>query len=141
MAAKRASPVKLFFSILWISILQWKFLALGIFSCCRLMPIPSASSKIFWPCSNYFDCVQYFLNMFKFFWLWSKVIFYLINLHIWAWSKLFDHIQIYWTRSKSFERSQFCFWTSKWIRHKSLKKWFIIKVINHSFKSNILIGY
>ena len=81
------------------------------------MPIPSASSKIFWPCSNFFDCVQYFLNKFKIFWPWPKVIFYLINLHIWSWSKIFDHIQIYWTRSKNFERSQFCFWTSRWIRH------------------------
>ena len=59
----------------------------------HLMPIPSASSKIFWPCSNFFDCVQYILNVFKFFWPWSKVIFYLVNLHIWAWSKIFDHIQ------------------------------------------------
>ena len=83
-----------------------------------LMPIPSASSKIFWPCSNFFDCVQYFLNTFKFFWPWSKVIFYLINLHIWSWSKIFDHIQIYWMWSKNFERSQFCFWTSRWIRHE-----------------------
>ena len=82
------------------------------------MPIPSASSKIFWPCSNFFDCVQYFLNTFKIFWPWSKVIFYLINLHIWAWSKMFDHIQIYWTWSKKFERSQFCFWTSRWIRQQ-----------------------
>ena len=42
---------------------------------------------------KYFDRVQYFLNMNKFFWPWSKVIFYLIDLHIWAWSKIFDHIQ------------------------------------------------
>ena len=26
------------------------------------MPFPSASSKIFWPCSTFFDRVQYFLN-------------------------------------------------------------------------------
>ena len=31
------------------------------------LPIPSASSKILWPCSNYFDSVQYLLNTFKFF--------------------------------------------------------------------------
>lgn len=55
-----------------------------------LMPIPSASSKIFWPCSNFFDCVQYFLNTFKFFWPWPKVIFYLINLHIWAYSNILN---------------------------------------------------
>ena len=29
------------------------------------MPIPSASSKILWPCSNFFDRVQYFFNIFK----------------------------------------------------------------------------
>ena len=33
-----------------------------------LMPNPSASSNIFWPCSNIFDRVQYFLNVFKHFW-------------------------------------------------------------------------
>ena len=34
----------------------------------RLMPNPSASSNIFWPCSNIFDRVQYLLNAFKYFW-------------------------------------------------------------------------
>ena len=57
----------------------------------RLMLIPAASSKIFWPCSNFFDRVQYFLKTFNFFLPWSKVIFYFINLHIWAWSEIFDH--------------------------------------------------
>ena len=33
----------------------------------QLMPNPSASSNIFGPCSNIFDCVQYFLNVFKYF--------------------------------------------------------------------------
>jgi hypothetical protein len=31
------------------------------------MPIPSASSKIFWLFSNFFEHVQYFLNTFNFF--------------------------------------------------------------------------
>ena len=31
------------------------------------MPNPSASSNIFCPCSKFFDCVQYFLNVFKYF--------------------------------------------------------------------------
>ena len=81
------------------------------------MPIPSASSKIFWPCSKCFDLIQYFLNLVKYFWAWSKVIFYLIILHVWAWSKIFDHIQKYWTRSKIFEHIQKIIWTSRWIRH------------------------
>ena len=58
-----------------------------------LMPTPSACSKLFWQCSHFSDCVQYFLYYFKFFLPLSKVIFYLTNLHIWAWSKIFDHIQ------------------------------------------------
>ena len=73
------------------------------------MPIPSASSKNVWPCSNFFDCVQYALNTFKFFWPWSKVIFYFINLHIWAWSKIFDHIQIYWSGQKILNAANFVF--------------------------------
>ena len=81
------------------------------------MPIPSASSKIFWPCSKCFDLIQYFLNLVKYFWAWSKVIFYLIILHNWAWSKIFEHIQKYWTRSKFFEHIQKRIWTSRWIRH------------------------
>ena len=84
----------------------------------QLMPIPSASSKIFWPCSQFFDLIQYFLNLVKYFWAWSNVIFYLIILHIWAWLKLFDHIQKYRTRSKFFEHIQEWIWTSRWIRHK-----------------------
>ena len=59
---------------------------------------------------KYFDHAQIFLTVSNIFWTSSKcfdrgqkVIFYLINLHIWAWSK-------------SFECSQFCFWTSRWIR-------------------------
>ena len=85
----------------------------------KSMPIPSASSKIifttfkfFWACSLFFEHSQIF-------WSWSKARFYLINLHIWAWSKIFEHIQKIlntvkniWTWSKNI-------WTSKWIRHKT----------------------
>ena len=78
---------------------------------CYFVPIPSASLKIFWPCSKIFDLIQYFLNLIKYFCAWSKVIFYLIILHIWAWSKIFDHIQKYWTRSKNFEHIQKVIWT------------------------------
>ena len=67
--------------------------------------------KFFWPCSIFFEYV-------KFFWPRLKVIFYLINFHIWAWSKIFEHIQKIlntvkniWTWSKNI-------WTSKWIRHQ-----------------------
>ena len=59
------------------------------------------------------------LNTFKFFWPWSKVAFYLINLHIWTWSK-------------NFERSQFCFWTSRWIRHKYLDFFFFFTFFIYS---------
>ena len=83
------------------------------------MPVPSASSKIifttfkfFWACSIFFERSQIF-------WSWSKARFYLINLHIWAWSKIFEHIQKIlntvkniWTWSKNI-------WTSRWIRHKN----------------------
>ena len=86
-----------------------------------IMPIPSASSKIifttfkfFWACSIFFEHSQIF-------WSWSKARFYLINFHIWAWSKIFEHIQKIlntvkniWTRSKNI-------WTSRWIRHKLSK--------------------
>ena len=82
-----------------------------------LMPYPSASSKIFWLCINFSDLVHYLLNTCNFFRPWSKVIFYLINLHILAWSNIFEHIQKYWTLSKNFECKQKYFWTSRWIRH------------------------
>ena len=51
---------------------------------------------------KYFDRVQYFLNMNNFFSPWSKMIFYLINLHIWARSKIFDHIQTVLNEVKNF---------------------------------------
>ena len=90
-----------------------------------LMPIPSASSKIiftmfkfFWACSIFFEHSQIF-------WSCSKARFYLINLHIWAWSKIFEHIQKIlntikniWTWSKNI-------WISRWIRHQN-KTWFWI---------------
>ena len=45
-----------------------------------IMPIPSVTSKIYGPCSNSFNCVQYLLNRINFFRPWSKVISYLITL-------------------------------------------------------------
>ena len=86
-------------------------------TCVIHLPVPSASSKIifttfkfFWACSIFFEHSQIF-------WSWSKARFYLINLHIWAWSKIFEHIQkilntvkYIWTWSKNI-------WTSRWIRH------------------------
>ena len=60
---------------------------------------------------NFFDNVQIFLTVCNIFSPWSKVTFYLINLHIWA--KIFDHIQKvlttfkkYWMQSKNFGRGQ-----------------------------------
>ena len=37
--------------------------------------------------------VQIFLSVFNIFWSWSKARFYLINLHIWERSKIFEQIQ------------------------------------------------
>ena len=114
------------------------------------MPVPSACSKniftafkFFWACSIFFEHSQIF-------WSWSKARFYLINLHIWAWSKIFEHIQKilntvkniwtwskniwtsrwirhvfkkYWTRSKKFEHSKNIFWTGRWNRHMLYVIW------------------
>ena len=52
--------------------------------------------------TNVFDCVQYFLITFKFFWPLSKVISYLINLHIWPWSKILNKIKKIWMQPKIF---------------------------------------
>ena len=38
----------------------------------------------------------------KMFWTWSKVRFYLINLHIWSWSNKFEHIPKLFTEVKNF---------------------------------------
>ena len=82
---------------------------------------------------KYFDHAQIFLTMcaiflntFKFCWPWSKVIFYLMNLHIWAWSKIFAHIQKILNVVKKFWTQPIFFWTSRWIRHEfiSVNEWF-----------------
>ena len=72
--------------------------------------------SIFYPIESC-KIVIYFFKHSQIFWSWSKARFYLINLHIWAWSKIFDHIQKIlntvkniWTWSKGI-------WTSRWIRH------------------------
>ena len=64
---------------------------------------------------KYFDHAQNVFTvfnifwMFKFFWSWLKVMFYLVNLHIWVWSKIFDLIQKYWMWSKKFNAANFIF--------------------------------
>ena len=37
-----------------------------------LLPDPSVSSKMFWTCSKFVDCVQCLLNAVKYFGLWLK---------------------------------------------------------------------
>ena len=66
-----------------------------------LMPILSASSNIFWPCSKKFDHRQYFLNVFKYFWPCSTMQIYNLTFdnrqndltafkRYWTWSKFFE---------------------------------------------------
>ena len=83
---------------------------------CR-MPVPSACSKIIFTTFKFFWACSIFFEHSHIFWSWSKARFYLINFHIWAWSKIFEHIQkilnmgkYIWTWSKNI-------WTSRWIRH------------------------
>ena len=81
------------------------------------MPISSPSSKniftafkFFWACSIFFKHSQIF-------WSWSKARFYFINLHISAWSKIFEHGQKYLTTVKNIWTGSKNIWTSRWIRH------------------------
>ena len=83
----------------------------------HFMPIPSASSKNIFTVFKFFFALSIFFEHSQIVWSWSKARFYLINLHIWAWSKVFEHIQNIlntikniWTWSKNI-------WTSRWIRH------------------------
>ena len=83
----------------------------------HLMPVPSACSKNIFTAFKFFCACSIFFEHSQIFWSWSKARFYLINLHIWAWSKIFEHIQKIlntvkniWTWSKNI-------WTSRWIRH------------------------
>ena len=72
---------------------------------------------------KYFDHAQKYFEVFNiiwtcsiFFWPWSKVIFYRINLHIWALSKLIDHIPKILNKVNKFWMQPNFFWTSRWIR-------------------------
>ena len=73
------------------------------------MPIPSASSKIFWPSSKYFDQIQCFLNTLKCFW---------IDILPYKFAYL-SMVKTIWSHSKNVEHNQSDqnhFWTSRWIR-------------------------
>ena len=91
-----------------------------------VMPIPSDSSKILWPCSFFFEKCSIFFEHSQIFWLWSKARFYIIDLHIWAWSKFLNTFKKYWTLSKIFWTRSKNIWTSRWIRHQcavTTSKW------------------
>ena len=81
------------------------------------MPIPSASSKIFWSWSKFFDCLQYFLNMFKYFWPCSNMQIYKVQFYFWQSSKIFDCVQKILNMVKIFWTWLNYFWTSRWNRH------------------------
>ena len=55
----------------------------------EFMPNPSASSKIIFIAFKFFIACSIFFKQNQIFWSWSKARFYLIYLHIWAWSKIF----------------------------------------------------
>ena len=68
---------------------------------CLLMPIPSASSKIFWLCSNIFDHAQIYMQIYN-----VPSFFY----HA-VFKKILKMVKKIWTQLKRF-------WTSRWNRHK-----------------------
>ena len=72
------------------------------------MPIPSASSKIFWPRSIFFEHEQIFLTMVK-----SYILPYIFTY--------LSMVKNIWPHSKNIERGQIFFWTSRWNRHKYQK--------------------
>ena len=82
------------------------------------MPVPSACSKNIFTAFKFFCTCSIFFEHSQIFWSWSKARFYLINLHIWAWSKIFEHIQKILNTVKNFWTSAKNIWTSRWIRHK-----------------------
>ena len=80
------------------------------------MPIPSASSKIFWLCANFFENVHIFLTAVK-----SDILLYkfpYLNMQ----SKVFDKIQ-------SFESSQKTFWPADGLGMIESIKPFTLKLI------------
>ena len=86
----------------------------------KFMPNPSASSKKNWLCSKFFDHVQYFLNVGKYFWPCSNMQIHKVKYHFWPWSTKFECVQKYcthgqknlnmfqknWPQSKKFEHGQ-----------------------------------
>ena len=82
------------------------------------MPVPSASSKIVFITFNFFWACLIFFEHSQIFWSWTKARNYLINLHIWAWPKIFEHIQKILNRVKNISTWSKNIWTSRWIRHE-----------------------
>ena len=102
------------------------------------MPIPSASSKFFWLCSKCFDRLQYFLNVFKYFWPRSNLQIYKVQFYFWPWSKIFDCFQKILDMVKMFWTQLRYFWTSRWNRHScKFKNWSFEKL--HIFVSVPLV--
>ena len=118
-----------------------------------LVSIPSASSKIFWPCSKLFDHFQYFLIVFKYFWPCSNMQVYKVqsyfwpSLNNWLCSKNIERGQIFWTQLKYF-------WASRWNKHCSAKyqlsahikfpKYVIfskLQTIRHKAQSQVIFDY
>ena len=83
------------------------------------IPIPSASSKIFWQCSKFFDHLQYFLNVFKYFWPCSNMQIHKLQSHFCQWSKTFECVQKILNLVKKIWTQLKYFWTSRWNRHKA----------------------
>ena len=88
---------------------------------CTGMPVPSACSKNIFTPFKFFCACSIFFEHSQIFWSWSKARFYLINLHIWAWSKIFEHIQKILNTVKNIWTGAKNIWTSRWIRHESIK--------------------
>ena len=83
----------------------------------KLLPNPSASSKIIFISFKFYWACSIFFKQNQIFWSWSKARFYLIYLHIWAWSKIFGFIQKILNTVKSIMNMVKNNWTSRWIRH------------------------
>ena len=66
---------------------------------------------------KFFDHVQYFLNVVKYFWPCSNMQIYKVKYHFWPRSKNFERVQkILNTVKKIWAWSKY-FWTSRWNRH------------------------
>ena len=104
------------------------------------MPVPSACSKNIFTAFKFFCACSIFFEHSQIFWSWSKARFYLINLHIWAWSKIFEHIQKILNTVKNIWTLTKKIWTSRWIRHlnellniiKDLMNWIKCSVLQNA---------